>query len=410
MKVVGIIAEYNPFHNGHQYQIRQLRQKTNADYIIIAMSGNFLQRGVPALCDKYTRTKMALECGADLVLEIPVLWASASAEYFAHGAISLLNATGVITHLGFGAESTNLDALLSVSSILKEEPETYRFALSDALRLGYSFPAARKKALAQHFPSEASASLEQLLDQPNNILALEYLKALPEHITPVLIPRKGAGYHDTQLETVLPSATAIRNALFTDDALSAPASAMPKAACRILNDYRNSYACMEADDFSSMLGYQLQSQKKDGFSNFADCTVDFSNKIQKHLHEYTTFEDFAQTLKSKDMTYTRISRCLTHILLQITEGDYTSAKALGYTPYLRILGFQRSSGELLSAIKKNSTLPLLSKVADAESILSRDAFQVFGKDLFASALYYQCMANKSHTRPLNEYTQQIVIR
>lgn len=429
MNITGIITEYNPFHNGHAYQISALRKKTNADYIVIAMSGNFLQRGVPALCDKFTRTKMALECGADLVLELPTLWATASAEYFAKGGVSLLSGTGIITHLGFGAESEDLTDLMQISSILKEEPEIYRKALADAIRFGNSFPTARKNALMQMLPSFKDTSFDKLLDTPNNILALEYLKSLPQDITPVLIPRKGAGYHDKELETPLPSATAIRTAIFStkeqtkascqkpyeeesekDGLWSALSSAMPQAACEILNDYRKTYACMETNDFSSMMGYRLLSLAETDFSHFADCNRDVSNKINNHLKNYVTLEDFTQTLKTKNMTYTRISRCLLHILLNITQSDYEMGKLLGYTPYLRVLGFRKDASCLLSEIKKNSALPLITKTADADSILNKDAYSIFQKDLFASALYYQCMAVKSNTKPLNEFTNQIVIR
>ena len=195
MKVVGIVAEYNPFHNGHMYQMRKVKEETGADYVVVAMSGNFLQRGVPALCDKFIRTEMALQCGADLVIEIPTLWATASAEYYAHAGVSLLAATGIVTHLAFGAETDDLDALLEISSVLKEEPDVYRAVLSNSIRTGNSFPVARKNALTTTLPHFKKEELDDILDNPNNILALEYLKAIPDSIQPILIKREGAGYH-----------------------------------------------------------------------------------------------------------------------------------------------------------------------------------------------------------------------
>ena len=152
MKVVGIVAEYNPFHNGHKYQMDKIKKETGADYVIIAMSGNFLQRGVPALCDKFIRTEMALQCGADLVIEIPTLWSTASAEYYAHAGVALLAATGVVTHIAFGAETDDLASLLEVSSILKEEPDVYRAVLANSIRSGNAFPVARKNALTTSLP------------------------------------------------------------------------------------------------------------------------------------------------------------------------------------------------------------------------------------------------------------------
>lgn len=412
MKVVGIIAEYNPFHNGHKYQIEQIRQKTNADYVIIAMSGNFLQRGVPALCDKYTRAKMALECGADLVFEIPTIWATASAEYFASGGVALLSRTGVVTHLGFGAESDDIDSLWQVSSILKEEPDIYRDVLGNSLRAGKAFPVARKNALITSLPFLATDKLDALLDTPNNILALEYLKALPNDIQPVLIPRKGAGYHNTDINTALPSASAIRETISLPEGerdLEKIKTAMPEESYKLLLPLIKSNAIVDNDDFSDMLIYALLSLQHHGYSDFADCTSDFSNKIAKHLKDYTSVDAFTQILKSKDMTYTRISRNLLHILLGIKQSDYTIGKAIGYTPYLRVLGFREKAKPLLGEIKKKASAPIITKVADASTKLDYGTYKIFEKDLFASNLYYQTLARKSKQTPINEFTNKLTI-
>ena len=412
MKVVGIIAEYNPFHNGHKYQIEQIRKKTNADYVIVAMSGNFLQRGVPALCDKHSRTKMALECGADLVFELPTIWATASAEYFANGGVALLANTGVVTHLAFGAETDDLDSLLQVSSILRDEPDVYRAVLGNSIRSGNAFPIARKNALVTSLPNFSTDKLDELLDSPNNILALEYLKALPQDITPVLIPRKGAGYHDTDIENPLPSASAIREAIAApadERDLEKLAMAMPKESYNVLLPLLDSNLLLENDDFSEMLGYCLLSLQHRGYADFADCTNDFSNKILKHLKSYVTADAFAQKLKSKDMTYTRVSRNLLHILLGIKQADYSIGKAIGYMPYLRVLGFREEAKPLLTKIKKTASIPIITKVADAATKLDYGTYKMFEKDLFASSLYYQILARKSNQTPLNEFTNQIVI-
>ncbi len=413
MKVVGIIAEYNPFHKGHAYQIEELRKKTGADYVIIAMSGNFLQRGTPALCDKYTRARMALSCGADLVLEIPTLWATGSAEYFANGGVALLANTGVVTHLGFGAESKNMEELQQVSSILKEEPATYRNVLANSIRTGNPFPVARKNALVTSIPSLSAEKLSEILDSPNNILALEYLKALPKNIDPVLIPRKGAGYHNTDITEKLPSASAIRGALLAETGadMDLIKASMPEAAFGYLEAFLENYNCIETNDFSSMLGYRLLSLADSDLSHYADCSQDLSNKIRNHLPDYSTMEDFIQILKSKDITYTRISRCLLHILLEITQSNYYTVKALGYTPYLRVLGFREKSSALLSSIKKNAKVPIITKVADAKEMLGYENSKMLDNDIFASTLYYQTLASKAKkkSKPLNEYTSQIVI-
>lgn len=409
MKVVGIVAEYNPFHNGHKYQLDKVKQETGADYVVIAMSGNFLQRGVPALCDKFIRTEMALRCGADLVIEIPSLWATASAEYYAHAGVALLAATGVVTHLAFGAETDDLEALLEVASILKKEPDVYRAVLANSIRSGNAFPVARKNALVTSLPHFTEEKLDELLDNPNNILALEYLKAMPDSIEPILIKREGAGYHDTEINTELPSASAIREAIFVDADMHSISNAMPQDSFALLKNACKCNQLMTINDFSESLGYCLLSQAPNGFSTFADCNQDFSNKIKNALNEYVLFEDFIDTLKTKDMTYTRVSRCLLHILLGIKQSDYTIGRAIGFAPYLRILGFKNVSSKLLSTIKQAATAPLISKVADASTLLDYETNKFFDKDIFASNLYYQHVARKSGTKPKNEYTNQIII-
>lgn len=409
MKVVGIVAEYNPFHNGHKYQLDKVKQETGADYVIIAMSGNFLQRGVPALCDKFIRTEMALRCGADLVIEIPTLWATASAEYYAHAGVALLAATGVVTHLAFGAETDDLEALLEVASILKKEPDVYRAVLANSIRSGNAFPVARKNALVTSLPHFTEEKLDELLDNPNNILALEYLKAMPDSIEPILIKREGAGYHDTEINTELPSASAIREAIFVDADMHSISNAMPQESFSLLKNACKCNQLMTINDFSESLGYCLLSQAPNGFSSYADCNQDFSNKIKNALNEYVLFEDFIDTLKTKDMTYTRVTRCLLHILLGIKQSDYTIGRAIGFAPYLRILGFKNVSSKLLSTIKQAATAPLISKVADASTLLDYETNKFFDKDIFASNLYYQHVARKSGTKPKNEYTNQIII-
>lgn len=409
MKVVGIVAEYNPFHNGHQYQLDKIKKETGADYVIIAMSGNFLQRGVPAVCDKYLRAEMALKCGADLVIEIPTLWATASAEYYAHAGVSLLAATGVVSHIAFGAETDDLDALLEISSILKEEPNVYRAVLSNSIRSGNAFPVARKNALVTSLPQFTEEKLSEILDNPNNILALEYLKAMPDNIQPILIKREGAGYHDTEIDTALPSASAIREAILGDTDMDSIANAMPAESFVLL---KNAYKCnqlMTTNDFSDSLGYCLLSQAPLGFATYADCNQDFSNKIKNAINDYVFFEDFIDTLKTKDMTYTRVNRCLLHILLGIKQADYTIGRAIGFAAYLRILGFKNSSSGVLSEMKRSATAPIISKAADASTLLDYETNKFFDKDVFASNLYYQHVARKSGTKPKNEYTNKIVI-
>ena len=216
MKVTGIIAEYNPFHNGHLYQLTEARKKTDADFIIVVMSGDFMQRGTPAIINKWERTRMALSGGADLVLELPCVFATASANMFALGGISLLARTGVVTDLCFGAETDSITDFLTLAKFLNEEPDFFKNALKNELKTGISFPAARSSALS----AEASLPLssEKLLSSPNNILGIEYCKALfalSSSIKPHIIKREGSGYNDREVnkQDRFASASAIRTVL-----------------------------------------------------------------------------------------------------------------------------------------------------------------------------------------------------
>lgn len=436
MKVIGIIAEYNPFHNGHAYQISKIRQQTNADYIVVALSGDFVQRGTPAIIDKYARTKMALSCGADLVIELPVLWATSSAESFAMAGVTLFDKIGCVDGICFGAETDNLPLLDKIAELLIEEPESYRSALASYLKEGMSFPAARANALLHSF-DETDDVLRSVLNEPNNILAIEYLKAIKKRgssLTPHLIKRKGAGYHEADIQNIdnapTASATAIRNALATfpynkiqfdlsDDSTHALANTMPVLAFNILNEYLTCSPTLCENDFSSILGYLLLSKSTTDLANIADCNKEIANRLIKNRFEYTTFSDFCTLNKSRDITHTRMSRILLHLLLSITDSDYTNGKSLDYIPYLRSLGFRRDSSELLSMIKKEASVPLISKLANATNVVPTNALWMLEKDIYAADLYEQTTSHKLNTAcsyqtkkkttPRSEYTREIVL-
>lgn len=472
MKIIGIIAEYNPFHNGHAYQIEKIRKRTGADYIVVAMSGDFVQRGAPAIIDKYARTKMALSCGADLIIELPVLWATASAEYFALAGVTLFEKMGCVDGICFGAETDDLPLLTAIADLLAEEPENYRRVLSACLKEGMNFPMSRTRAVCDYLTAKPhhtsfssgnyhartdgpqdthtdqaldTAMVASILNEPNNILAIEYLKALKRRhasITPFLLKREGAGYHDVNIHAVsatpTASATAIRGILtecflppcgsaserkrncrctassrldaaagtsFTaagtgsasagtsltgSDTLSARlATAMPAPALAVLTDYLEKYPPVCANDFSSVLGYRLLSGTPEMLADTGDCNADIANRFYRNRYAFCSFESFCEQTKSKDITYTRISRILLHLILGISNQDYARGKSLDYLPYLRVLGFRKDSAPLLSRLKETSAVPILSKLADASGLLTKDAYALLEKDIFASELYGQ---------------------
>lgn len=452
MNVIGIIAEYNPFHNGHAYQIAHVRKNLHADYIVVAASGDYVQRGEPALLDKYTRARMALSSGADLVLELPVLWSTASAELFADAGISLFEKTGCVNGICFGAESGDLALLRRIADVLADEPTDLKASLKYNLKSGSTFPKAREAALLSYFSGSAgqdgalpvsAEALSSLLASPNNILALEYLKALRRRassITPYLLKREGAAYHETSIlsgaSAIPASASAIRHTLFADVAGACGNSAdrasedsadgilhhaMPQEALAILQDYRADFPLLCADDFSGILGYLLLSSSATQLARTADSSPEFANRMQNQLPYYTSFSSFASRLKSKEMTLTRINRILLHSILGITSSDYACGNALDKIPYLRILGFRKSAAPLLAALKASAAVPLITRSSQALKLLSPDAMRVFEHDVFAGNLYLQMRNQKGGTPlraarmqehdvpPASEYQRQIII-
>ncbi len=411
MKVVGIIAEYNPFHKGHAYQIRYAKERLGADYVIVAMSGPFTQRGTPALFDKYSRADHALSCGADLVLELPVVYATASAQIFATGGVALLQNTGLVDTLLFGSECPDLAALQAIADRLSEESPAYQALLRQALQEGSSYAAARAKALEN--PAHA-----EILSQPNNILAIEYLGALSRlnsSMTPLCLQRQGAGYHEKSLEQDMASASGIRHFLadhpqMSDRELALLLDQIPEVLHPSVKELIHDGQFLFADDTSLLLHYALTA--KQDFAEIADANFDISNKILQNRHLFASFHSFCQVLKSKDLAYSRISRVLCHILLDIKKQDMflpndtcpLDAKEL--VPYLRILGFSDNDRPLLKQIKKNGAVPLITSPQNAKGLLTPEALHLLDKDIFASDVYRMMLSNKTGQFFPNEYTRK----
>jgi len=410
MKVNGIIAEYNPFHNGHKYHLSTAKEATGADYTIIAMSGNFMQRGAPALLDKFTRAEMALQNGADLVLELPMYYATSSAEYFATGAVALLDKLRVVNHLCFGSECGNLEVLNKIAKIYVEEPEDFTNVLRANLRQGMSYPLARTNAFLQYEPS--LRKYREVFSSPNNILGIEYLKALLKRnsqIQPHTIIRSGAAYHDTRMGDTHCSALAIRYAVFSREDTEYLAAHMPETSYDLIVSSLKDERPLHIDHFSSALLYKLLSESDSGFDQYLDVSHDLSDKIIKNLYQFSSFSGFCDLLKSKEMTYTRISRCLLHILLNMKKCSMENYISMDYVPYARVLGFRKDATPLLSAIKEHSSIPLITKLADAQDILSEAALSMLEQDIKMNSIYESTAALKAKRSIKNEYRTPIVI-
>ncbi|WP_394923351.1 nucleotidyltransferase [uncultured Robinsoniella sp.] len=442
MKVVGLVTEYNPFHNGHRYHLEQAKEKTGADFVVVVMSGNFLQRGEAAIIDKFSRAEMALSCGADLVLEIPAYFACASAEYFALGAVSLLDSLGIIDSICFGSEWGDIQVLDEIAEILAEEPLPYKNALKDLLAEGRSFPAAREEALLSCLSVLHASGKEDwvsvwknVLDSPNNILGIEYLKALKKlksNMVPVTIERILSGYHDPTLYAGISSATAIRRVIqeeqgkllenesgkLSGNLLVNPIKEqIPNEVCAILKRESCRTFPVKSADFSLPLHYRLISATAwEELAEFFDVSPDLAKRIWNLRYSYQGFEDFTACLKTRQFTETRIRRALMHILLGITEDEVKKAVRDGNGAcYIRVLGFNKDASVLLTEIKKKSPLPIITKMADAYKLLenspaSQTARKMLDCDIYSAQVYHSAVSNlyKGHT--YNEIIRQIIVQ
>ncbi len=396
MKVAGVIAEYNPFHNGHAYQLDRVRQLTRCDGICVVMSGDYVQRGIPAITDKYTRTRMALSCGADLVVELPVCNVLSSAENFAHGAIHILSNLG-IQYLCFGIESDSPETLAKIADFLNrhdtkgihfsdgQDNNAFSAALKKNLSAGLSYAKSVSAALTPYFDEDTIESLHF----PNNILAVEYMKVLKQipsankgSITPVAIKRIGDRYSDIKITNRrFASATALRE-IFKDmepvtDNPAAPtdmafsnldrvSDAIPADCMALIQNAFGHHFPIFMDDFTDTFNgalYQLLWQHFD-LTLFPSVSPALANKIKNNFSGTKRLSDFAMTLKSKDLSYTRICRSIFQILLGITACPAPS--------YIRVLGFNQTGAKILKEAKSVSRLPVITKTGDYEHLLLSD--------------------------------------
>ncbi len=403
MKHIGIIAEYNPFHNGHFYQLHTAKKMFPDKKTIVLMSGNYVQRGEPAIYNKYIRTKCALTSGADIVLELPILFATASAEYFAHAAIKTFCELGTIDTLCFGAETDDLPLLQRIANILSEEPESYKTALQAQLKNGLSFPKARNIAIENVLGKE----LASILTLPNNILAIEYLKALKTYqsdITPVLIKRVGSGYHDKSINEHCSSATAIRNSIVNSS--NEYNNLMPKQAYDILCCSQFAKP-IQMCDFYPMLQYAIW-KERENLEQYLDVSHDLANKLRSIKQFPVSYEELVQTLISKQYTSTRIQRIYLHILLGITDQDMHDARNHGFISYIRLLGLKKDASFILKDARNNE-ITIINKVADAKKQLSKEQFLVFEKEIHQNLLYAQAFSNRYNYHIASEYEHSVII-
>ena len=420
MNVLGIVCEYNPLHNGHIYHIQESLRISNADCIVAIMSGNYVQRGEPALLDKHTRTQIALECGVDLVVELPVCYVLSSAERFAEGALEICHALS-IDHICFGSECNHIDKLQTIATFLIKDSISYKNSLKKYLALGNSFAKSRGMAVADIL----GADYGKILEEPNNILGVEYIKAILKknfNIKPLTIMRAGNGYNNCSNNGIYLSATGIREALKK----KAPVDFyIPQPTLRFINTYKNqskdnNFIC--ANDFSSLLFFQLSNilleadnrkyhssqnttlSAKNHFiqdmMQFTDITPDLAASIYNHAMKWYTgscsysFSSFAESIKTKNYALSRIKRILFRIILGLDKEKNAQYDTLSY---IKILGLNQKGRAYLKSIKNSVSVPIVTKTAAYKDLLFMD--------IHAANIYNYVYQMQHHIFIPNDYIQ-----
>lgn len=356
IKAVGIIAEYNPFHNGHRWHAVQAKARSGCLYSVAVVSGQFTQRGEPAAFDKWKRAAMAVKGGIDLVIELPAGFAVRSAQYFATGGVRLLNSLGVITHLAFGAENAATDALLQAADT---HDDTMGPLIRDRMSQGMTYAAALAECLS------SSDKHYEILSQPNNILAVEYLRAIRRFapsLTPVIIPRMHSHYHDTDVVSPFASATAVRRAL-TEKNNEAIAKALPSASiddiCSLMDQ---GYGPVQYESLEQLILYKLRSSTLEQLAGLPDIAEGLHHKMASAALAATTLEQWLTHVKSKRYTRTRLQRALIHLILGMTKDTTNSFDESGPL-YARVLAFNAAGRKILKQAQIQTSIPIITKMS-----------------------------------------------
>lgn len=403
MRVAGVIVEYNPFHNGHLYHLQETRKHTKPDVVIAVMSGNFLQRGEPALLSKWIRTRLALQAGIDLVVELPYAYATQKAEIFAWGAVSILNALGV-THLCFGSEAGDIRPFHRTMDYLEKHQIVYRERLKENLAKGVSYPKAASAAF-QAVQAEEGGLID--LSQPNNILGYHYVQSARELKSPMqvmTISRKKAGYHEPDIvDAHIASATAIRKALFERseswETLSRLVPSYTYEALRTAaeNDCLNSW-----ESFFPFLKYRLTTDSLEDIKAIYEAEEGLEYRLKESLRSMNQFQDWMRQIKTKRYTWTRLQRLCTHILTHTSKVDMAYAARKEQPKALRLLGMNEIGQAYLGQLKKRLTLPVISNI-------NRTNARWIDLDIRAASCYNLVHGSDGiseyHTRPIRYHAQ-----
>ena len=405
MKTAAVIAEFNPFHNGHAHLIKEIRERSDADFVVAFMSGDFVQRGTPALCDKFLRAEAAVRCGVDAVFELPVVYSTGAAPDFAFGGVSMAEHMGCCDLLAFGSECGDLEALQKAAVLLSEETEEFKKKLEQALKKGLSYPAGIASVV-----SEVMSEGSRLLRFPNNTLAIEYLKSLKKmnsKIVPFTIPRHLTSHHEENMikdeETGLfyTGASYIRNAIASGIITEDLKRSMPEMSSDLLFTNLNIQLPVVPDDFSlplSLMLEQMSSEDVDGLTGNSDSKA----KLKKNLLTFGKFTGLRSSLRNRSLTENAAGRLLIHALLGIYDKDVDRETGV---KYLRLLAMNKAASPLLKKLKETASVPLITKMAD----FAIEECPMLMKDVYASDLYQKVVSEKFNLPYKNDIVRSPVI-
>lgn len=399
MNVVGIIAEYNPMHNGHLYHIKKAKELTNADYTIVIMSGSFTEQGNPAVIDKFKRAEIAVQNGADLVIELPTPYATSSAENFALGAVKILHDMNIVTHIAFGAEEENLENLQKIANVYLEHKEQILSDIKEEMKKGINSALAYSNVLKQYIPN-----CNTDISKPNNILAIEYLKALitlKSQIKPILVHRRLSFHGDREIENTgeFASSTSIRNVLYDnkktiEEILNIIKPVVPENTSNALIHFNPN----SLNELWLNLKYEITKLGKNGLKEIYEITEGLENKIYTSALNANNYDEFLFNVKSKRYTLSRIKRICIYILLGITKNKF---ETLSVASYARVLKVTNNKDELLSSLTKKSNIPVITKITD-------ELLDTFPNDIQESLKLDILATNIANpTNPNLDYTNRI---
>lgn len=421
MNVLGIVAEYNPFHNGHKYHLEKSRALCNADAVICVMSGNFIQRGEPAIVDKWARAEMALLNGIDLVIELPAVYAMSSAEYFASGAIKILDSIGIVNKLSFGSEAGDIQPLDTIAGVLVSEPDEYKTLLKNCLSKGLSFPAARESALAAYLRlhNPHNIDIAKIIGSSNNILGIEYLKALKKHgssIKPFTMERIANTYNSEKIQGSISSATSIRKLIMSSlrpNDISTNGSLKEVLPYRAFQILEREFLCGKgpvfANAFEAIILSKLRAMDLNDISKLPYITEGLENRIKSASENSGSLDELIENISTKRYTRTRIQRCLFSILTGLKNEDFCEFNSYGGPQYARILGFNDTGRQLISKMNKISLIPPIIKTADFKHSCNKLLSRMLHIEAASTDQYVLAYNNKVYRKSGQEFTRNLVL-